>query len=158
VAPRTFQVDSQVELMTRLARPVLVALLCLSPAVAARAQSDSALIVRAQRATVRSLDSTFASTPLSQWIGSLSSLSPSRIRWEVNDCGEGGDGRQAPTCVEAILDLAPDTTAHLSLIVADLARKPGAPKIFMLNALGGKSVTQFKTLAQWAAFVRLPRR
>jgi hypothetical protein len=30
------------------------------------------------------------------------------LEWRVNDCGEGGDGRKAPTCVEARAELAPD--------------------------------------------------
>ncbi|MEP6622382.1 MAG: hypothetical protein ABJE47_23870 [bacterium] len=144
--------------MIGIARPILVVLLCLAAATAANAQGESALIARAQRTPVRSLDSTFTATPFAKWIGSLRPLPSSRIHWEVNDCGEGGDGRAAPTCVEAILDLAPDTTAHVSLIAADLAGKPGTPGIFMLNAIAGKSQIEFKTLAQWASFVRLRRR
>ena len=141
-----------------MARSALVALLCFVSATAATAQSDSALIARARRTPVRSLDSTFAATPLAEWIAGLRSLPSSRIHWEVNDCGEGGDGRAAPTCVEAILDLAPDTTARVSVIVADRTGKPVAPAIFILNAVAGTSVIEFKTLAQWAAFIRPPRR
>jgi hypothetical protein len=139
-------------------RCILVALLSLASATVASAQRDSTLVARAQQTPVRSLDSAFVGAPLVEWIGSLRSLRASQIHWEVNDCGEGGDGRAAPTCVEAILDLAPDTTAHISLIVADLTGKPSTPGIFMLNAVGGQSLIEFKTLAEWAAFVRLPRR
>jgi hypothetical protein len=140
--------------MTGTSRTTLAALLCLACATAVRAQGDAALIARARRATVRSLDSTFAAVPFSEWIAALRPLPPSRIRWEVNDCGEGGDGRAAPVCVEAILELAPDTTAHASLIVAGIDRTPGNPAIFMLVVLGGKTPVHFKTLAQWTAVVR----
>lgn len=33
------------------------------------------------------------------------------LEWEVNDCGEGGDGRKASTCVEVRAELAPEVAA-----------------------------------------------
>ena len=139
--------------MTHIARAIFVALAFLAP-VAASAQRDSTLIATAQRTSVRSLDASLAATPFAAWLGRVRSLPSSRIHWEVNDCGEGGDGRAAPTCVEAILDVAPDTTARVSVIVGDIQAKPTAPAIFMLTVMAGKSVITFKTLPQWAAFVR----
>ena len=118
------------------------------------AQQDSLLIARAQRVSVRALDSSLIAVPFSRWIATLRPLPPSHIHWEVNDCGEGGDGRTAPTCVEAILDLAPDTTAHASVIVAGLDGKPTPPAVFSVVVVAGKSVRNFRTLAQWAEFVR----
>lgn len=133
---------------------VFTALLCLAWGTSAAAQADTALITQARRTPVRSLDSTLSGTSVSEWIARLRTLPSSRIHWEVNDCGEGGDGRAAPTCVEVILDLAPDTTASLSQIVRDIAGQPVAPAIFLLNATIGRTVIPFKTLAQWAEFVR----
>ena len=111
----------------------------------------------AQRVLVSSLDSGFPRLPLGEWLARLPGGSAAAIRWETNDCGEGGDGLAAPTCVEALLQLAPDTTAHLSLIVAGLDGAPGAPAIWMLYAATGSSDTSFKRLADWAAYVRRRR-
>lgn len=124
------------------------------PATANAQVSDIALISRAQRAPARTLDSTLAAIPFKDWVTALRPLPAARIHWEVNDCGEGGDGRKAPTCVEAILDLAPDTAAHASLIVAGLDGTPGEPGVFMLYAMTGKTARSFKTLGEWAEFVR----
>jgi hypothetical protein len=76
----------------------------------------------------------------------------------MNDCGEGGDGRAAPTCVEAILALTKDSSAHASLIVLGIDGTPSAPKIWMLYVASPDSVVEFKRLGEWAAFLRrMPR-
>ena len=112
------------------------------------------LVAVAKRVSVTSLDSTLPAVRLERWLADLGATPPSAITWEVNDCGEGGDGRQAPTCVEAILTLTADTTAHLSLAVADIAGKRLArPGIWDLS-VGAGSFTGFKTLHEWAANVR----
>jgi hypothetical protein len=126
-----------------------------SAAIAAQGQ-DSALIERARQVSVASLDSNLPVMPLEQWLATLRPLPPSALHWEVNDCGEGGDGREAPTCVEATLDLAPDTTAHASLIMAGLDGAPDRPAVWMLYAIARNSVLDFKQLREWAAFVRFP--
>jgi hypothetical protein len=115
---------------------------------------DSVWIERARQVSVVSLDSSLPVMPLEQWLATLRPLLPSTLHWEVNDCGEGGDGREAPTCVEAILDLAPDTTAHASLIMAGLDGAPGQPAVWMLYGMVRNSVVEFKQLREWAAFVR----
>jgi hypothetical protein len=112
------------------------------------------LISRAQRTTVATLDSGFPNTPFARWLAALRALPSSALLWEVNDCGEGGDGRAAPTCVEAILKLAPDTTAHASLIVAGLDGRPVKPAIFMLLIRVRDSTTMVKRLRDWAAYIR----
>ena len=115
---------------------------------------DTPLIERARGVSVASLDSSFAAKPFERWLKTLRRLPPSTLQWEVNDCGEGGDGLEAPTCVEAILELAPETTAHASLIMAGLDGTPSAPAIWMLYAVTRDSIADFKHLAEWAAFVR----
>ena len=132
---------------------VALAVLCWSHAAEVSAQ-DAALIERARRVSVSSLDSTFAAMPFELWLTTLRQLSPSALQWEVNDCGEGGDGLKAPTCVEAILELAPDTAAHASLVVAGLDGAPGEPAIWMLYAVARDSIVDFERLSEWAAFVR----
>jgi hypothetical protein len=126
-------------------------------AVAPVGAQDADLVRRAQQVPVSALDPAFPSIPFDRWLGEVSGLVPDRVQWEVNDCGEGGDGLQAPTCVEAVLDLGAATSAHASLIVADLEGAPGQPAIWMLYAMTGPSVTTFPTLADWASYVRRHR-
>lgn len=122
--------------------------------VTAASAQDSALIERARRVSVASLDSSFAVMPFEQWLTTLRQLPASALQWEVNDCGEGGDGLEAPTCVEVMLRLAPDTTAHVSLLMAGLDGTPGPPGIWMLYAVTRDTIVDFKSLDDWAAFVR----
>ena len=144
-------------LVRRAAHAAQLAVLCFVSATTASAQRDTILVARAQGTLVRVLDSSFAATALGDWITGLRPGVATRIRWEVNDCGEGGDGHAAPICVEAIVELAPDTTARLSVLMADLAGRPQRPAIFMLNAITENGILRFKTLAQWMAFVRTSR-
>ncbi len=117
---------------------------------------DAPLIARAQRVPVAALDSGLPAVPFAQWLAALRRLPASGLHWEVNDCGEGGDGRAAPTCVEAILELGPDTTAHASLIMAGLDGSAGKPAVWMLYVAVRDSITDFKRLGDWAAYVRQP--
>jgi hypothetical protein len=97
------------------------------------------------------LASAFVSWP--QWLADIRGIPASAIAWEVNDCGEGGDGRAAPTCVEAIFHLGGDSTAHASLAVADIDGKRTKPSVWNLSVGAGYSFTSFKTLHEWAAHV-----
>ena len=105
-------------------------------------------IARAQRTIVATLDSTLPTVSFEQWLVQTAGVPASAIRWEVNDCGEGGDGLAAPTCVEAALDLASDTAAHVSLILADTAA------VWLLYVTADTAVTYFERLPDWAAFIR----
>jgi len=118
---------------------------------------QSELVRLAQQVPVSSLDSTFPPIAFEPWLARLVGGSRDAIRWEVNDCGEGGDGLAAPTCVEAILDLAPDTAAHASLVVAGTDGMPGKPAVWLLYATAGNSMTPYKALSEWAAWVRSHR-
>jgi hypothetical protein len=112
------------------------------------------LVRLVQHVPVSALDSTFPPIAFEHWLARLVGGSRNAIRWEVNDCGEGGDGLAAPTCVEAILDLAPDTAAHVSLVVAGIDGTPGQPAVWLLSATAGSSMTTYKRLSEWAAWVR----
>lgn len=128
-----------------------LALVLVGPAGAAQ---DSVLVRRAQQVIVSSLDSSLPAVPFAKWLAQLGRVSPDAIRWEVNDCGEGGDGRTAPTCVEAAFDLAPSSTANVSLTVAGRDGASVKPAIAMLYARAGSAVRMFKTLPEWVAYVR----
>jgi hypothetical protein len=112
------------------------------------------LITTVQRVSVATLDSTMPAIPLERWLTRLAGPSHA-LSWEVNDCGEGGDGREAPTCVEAIVALRGDTTAHLSLIVADLeGGRAVPPAIWDMSIGAGLRFAGVKTLREWAARVQ----
>ena len=126
----------------------------LTPTVAI---AQSALIARAKRVSVSSLDSTLPRVPFETWLEGIGGVHGSAIKWEINDCGEGGDGRQAPTCVEAMLNLSADTTAHASIVVADIDGKRFKPSVWYLTVGTGYLFNGFKTLHEWAAYVRTHR-
>jgi hypothetical protein len=136
----------------------LIPLVLLLPAAVPTHARGQDWIAAAKRVTVASLDSTLPAVSLERWLAELTGRPSSAIKWEVNDCGEGGDGRQAPTCVEAILTFTGDTSAHLSLAVADVEgtrlRHPG---IWDLSVGAGYAFTGFKTLREWALQVRSHR-
>ena len=125
-------------------------------AVAVPAAAQEHLITAAKRVPAAALDSTLPTVPFERWLASVRPTAT--IEWEVNDCGEGGDGRDAPTCVEAILHLKGDTTAHASLIVVGLDGKESEPGVWDLSIGVGNSFTGFKTLSHWAASMRGQRR
>lgn len=139
--------------------PASVALIIAGAGPAAPMLAQQPELVRlAQHVPVSSLDSTFPPIVFEHWLVRLVAGSRNAIRWEVNDCGEGGDGLAAPTCVEAVLDLAPDTAAHASLVVAGTDGMPGKPAVWLLYATAGNSLTTYKGLSEWAAWVRGHRR
>jgi len=105
-----------------------------------------------------SLDSTLPAIPFESWLADVAGIPVSAINWEINDCGEGGDGREAPTCVEAILRLNGDTTAHASIFVTDIKGMHVTPGIWDLSVGAGNHFTGFKTLHEWTAFVRAHHR
>ena len=111
-----------------------------------------------KRLAVVSLDSSLAAIPLEDWLSEISGVPKAEITWEVNDCGEGGDGRQAPTCVEATVPLRADSSAHLSLAVADISGKKVGPSIWDLSVGAGYSFRGFRTLGDWATQVRAHHR
>ena len=124
------------------------------PTVTGSAAGQQPEVQLARRVLVSSLDSTFPSVRLGRWLAELPGRPPNTVQWETNDCGEGGDGLEAPTCVEAVLQVAPDATAHLSLVITGTDGTPGPPAIWMLYGIAGDSIINFKALREWAAYVR----
>lgn len=131
----------------------LAAVLGLPPSAAALAQ-DSAFIALARRASVSTLDSAYARVPFDDWFAELGGFPKTAIQWEVNDCGEGGDGRPAPTCVEARIELARDTSVSVSLVVAGLDGTAAPPQIWMLYAREAGTVTALPKFRDLVAYVR----
>ncbi len=117
---------------------------------------DSTLIAAAQRVLVSDLDAAYPRVRFIDWFAELARVPAAAIHWDLNDCGEGGDGRAAPTCVEAWVDLAGDT-ATVNLIVADLEGAPAPPKIWRCYAMHAGQVTDLATLGDLVAYVRRRR-
>ena len=120
---------------------------------------DSALVRIAQEVSLATLDPTAPSVSLAQWLAQLGRVPLTALQWEVNDCGEGGDGRPAPTCVEGRLVFAPDTAVAVDVIVLGL---DGAPAdrlaLFMLYGQQGTRITWLKSLPDLEALVGQWRR
>src|SRR5689334_17330813 len=99
---------------------------------------ESPLIRRIQDISMSSLEPGAPNVALSKWLAQLSGLSASNLDWEVNDCGEGGDGRQAPTCVEGRFTFSPGMSAGVSVAVATTEGKTGGrPSIVMMYVKDG---------------------
>jgi hypothetical protein len=86
------------------------------------------------------------SITLSQWLSRLGGTPSGGLKWEVNDCGEGGDGLEAPTCVEGRVSLGSGRVAAVSVAVVTSAGKAvGKPSIFMMYVRDGQNVEFAKT-------------
>jgi len=117
--------------------PAAVAFLLVASGAAAPTVAQQPDLVRlAQRVPVSTLDSTFPPISFEHWLAQVGNRSKDAIRWE------------------AVFDLAPDTTAHASLIVAGTDGTPGKPAIWILSAAAGTSVITFTRLPEWVAYVR----
>ena len=109
---------------------------------------DAMLIDAARRVPVATLDPAYPKLQFEAWLAELARVPRSAIAWEVNDCGEGGDGRPAPTCVEAGLVLAPDTTAYATLVVAGTDGSRAQPAVWMLSVGTGGTFLELEDLAR----------
>jgi hypothetical protein len=127
----------------------IAALFVIITASAAMAQTPDAelkLIDRLKRTRVSSLaipgDESF-----DRWVTRLLGRS---VTWEVNDCGEGGDGRIAPICVE----VASETPKlYLWILVADTKGKAAPPQLFEGSVQVGSENRDIKRLADLPALV-----
>jgi hypothetical protein len=144
-------------MVTRLlARACLLGLaVCSAPAAAQRAR-DSVAIAAVQRVSMASLDSTLPAIPLAQWLSQTGRVPAAAILWEVNDCGEGGDGRTAPTCVEASFAPAPGRTVFVAVMVAARNGAPTRPVLRDVFAQSGTTFTGLKTFAGLVEYLRPP--
>ena len=62
------------------------------------------------------IDTSLPETLYGEWI--LKSFPNSETLWEINDCGEGGDGRtNAPNCVEVQIEQDNGYWLHISLVL-----------------------------------------
>jgi hypothetical protein len=77
-----------------------------------------------------------------------------KAAWEVNDCGEGGDRRIAPVCVEVKIPQQNGYYLHISSIVGDTeGKKRAKPQPWMVYFLKSENykaidVKHAKTIAE----------
>jgi hypothetical protein len=129
---------------------VLVVVLCGLP-LSGFAQ-NAQLVRTAQEFPLPAPDPAAPKVALSQWLAQLGGVPPSAVHWEINDCGEGGDGRAAPTCVEGRVSLTPAASVSISVAVLGLDGQPLAtPSLFMMYVKEGQKVTFARSLAELAA-------
>jgi len=78
--------------------------------------SDSDLIVYVRNLSASLIDGSLPETLYGEWI--QKTFSNSETLWEVNDCGEGGDGRtNAPSCVEVQIEQDDGYWLHINLVL-----------------------------------------
>ena len=86
-------------------------------------QTEKRLIAQLKRVPVSVLG-VRSKQNVDQWVAALLGRG---VKWEANDCGEGGDGLAAPTCVEISSE---DPHLFLWIAVADTEGKTGKPVLF----------------------------
>lgn len=138
----------------RVPRTVPVIALVLVWALASAADDRIAPV---KRLPASKLDSALPQIPLETWIANLSGVPKPKISWEVNDCGEGGDGRAAPTCVEASFALRDGKSASVSLAITDVQGKSVEPSTWYAVIGAGDSFKSYRSLAEWSKRVRESR-
>ena len=116
--------------------------------------ADSTLIVRAQRTLASSLDSSLPRVSVEHWLSQVAAVVPDSLRWEVNDCGEGGDGRGSPTCVEAEFGLPGGSAGTIRIYVMSRGGTAVSPAIAELLTRTGETYRAHKTVGEWLGVVR----
>lgn len=115
---------------------------------------DSTLVARMQNFSVGQIDSTLGTGTFASWLERA--LGPNAtITWEVNDCGEGGDGRPAPTCVGAEARLQPRGRVYVMMMVGNgSGEMVGDPALWSAEIQLLGPLEEVKRLADLPATVR----
>ena len=131
---------------------ITVWLLLFVPAPPIAQDKDSSLINIAQNLKAATLEEGLPDIAIPLWLKQAFEHG-GKAEWEVNDCGEGGDGRTAPFCVESIIPQQNGYKLHISVIVANSAgqkiAKPGIWMIYFHKREGYKTldVVRVKTIS-----------
>ena len=139
----------------KLPRLSLIAFLCIvysSSSVAA--VKDSEFIDAVQKANASTLEKGLPDISILQWVKNTFEHGENAT-WEVNDCGEGGDGREAPACVEFIIPQWNGYYLHISSMVGGITTqqvvtKPHLWMVYFYKAEGYKvlDVININTIAE----------
>ena len=132
----------------------LIALLCIVFSSSSIAEvKDSEFIDAVQKSKASALEQGLPDVPILQWINDTFKHGENAI-WEVNDCGEGGDGREAPACVEFKIPQQNGYYLHISSVVggtnAQVITKPHLWMVYFYKAEGYKviDVINIKTIVK----------
>ena len=121
-----------------------IALLLISFSTNSVAQiKDSEFIEFVKKTNASDLESGLADAPISQWLENTFEFGKT-VNWELNDCGEGGDGRDAPACVELKIPQKNGYYLHISSLVGVTPKnamiKPKLWMVFFFKSEGYKTL------------------
>ena len=115
--------------------------------------SDKAIIERAQKADVASLDKTLKKQRLDDWL--KETLGPKAvIKWSVTDCGEGSGspadrGRDLPICAEPLATLPDGRQVVLEVGMGSHQKGIDAPYgLYVIAIMKSGEPTFLKTLSE----------
>jgi len=116
----------------RLLNSVMLSLLVLLPISSLAGIPDSDFVDMIKKSNAAILEKGLPDISIPAWLKSAFQYGEETM-WEVNDCGEGGDGRSAPVCVEMIIPQQNGYKLHISAVVADTSgQKIAKPQIMMI--------------------------
>jgi hypothetical protein len=146
-------VHCQREVLMRSLYSIVLSLLFLLPTSSFAGLQDSDFIDMIKKSNAAILEKGLPAIAIPVWLENTFQYG-GKATWEVNDCGEGGDGRSAPVCVEMIIPQQNGYNLHISTVVGDTAgQKVVKPQIMMVyfhKADGYKTldVIRVKTIAE----------
>ena len=124
--------DATGRYLMRLLQSLVLSLLFLLPTSSFARLSDSDFIDMIKKSRAATLERGLPDIVIPVWLEKTFQYG-GRTTWEVNDCGEGGDGRSAPVCVEMIIPQQNGYELHISSVVGDTAgQKVTKPQIMMI--------------------------
>ena len=100
---------------------------------------DSKLIDTLKNTKASMLEKGLPNKAFELWIKDTFAGNGEKVSWEVNDCGEGGDGRSAPACVEAKIPQSDGYSLRISALVEDRdGRAVKDPQLYMVYFYKGE--------------------
>lgn len=90
---------------------------------------NTELISEVQRLSATALGARGTQLSFGDWMAHLGGVPASAVKWDVNDCGEGSNGRIAPTCVTARLTPGTDAQIAVDLMVIDMLGRRTRPSV-----------------------------
>lgn len=116
----------------RLLQSLFLSFIFLLPLTSFARLSDPDFIDVIKKSSAGTLEKGLPDIAIPEWL-EKTFLHGEKTTWEVNDCGEGGDGRSAPVCVEMIIPQQNGYKLHISTVVGDTAgQKVTKPQIMMI--------------------------
>lgn len=115
---------------SKLALTVLVLGLFATASIAGIPDAEFIDVIKKSNASI--LEEGLPNIAVPQWVENTFQYG-AKATWEVNDCGEGGDGRVSPVCVEVKIPQQNGYYLHISSIVGDIeGKKTAKPQLWMV--------------------------